>query len=345
MAEYYFRIPTVRELTIPQQAAIFKTEQIAISGGPGTGKSVVSLYRHINNHSNGRKSLLITYTTTLTKYLADSCRLRNLNASRNVRSAYAGCPKSYEHFEEVIIDEAQDLDKDYYDKISNFKVSYGADDSQILYPEHSSHEAELQNRYPSNVSYTLDKNFRNTLSIMNFARKAFPNAFIPMSLINALSNNPPGEPPSLIITGGNAFGETSNAKQNSAIKQIIDAFSNDVTNIAILVPFKNDVKAFKNILKEMGITNFSYYYEDLNDFPHGCNSIKNVHITTFKSAKGLEFDTVIIPNFDKMNNLIGKYHIEWNDYYVAVTRTRSNLYLMSSINIPNINSVVTVAHI
>lgn len=344
MAEYYFRLPALTELTISQQAALEETGQVAISGGPGTGKSVVSLYRHITNHSNGRKSLLITYTTTLAKYLAACCRLQTPNASKNVRTSLKGCPKSYEQFYEVIIDEAQDLDKDYYDKISNFKVSYGADDSQILYPEHSSHEAELQNRYPSNVAYTLDKNFRNTQSIMNFARKAFPNAFIPMSLINALSNNP-GEPPTLIITGGNAFGETSNAKQNSAIKQIIDAFSNDVTNIAILVPFKNGVKSFKNILKEMGITDFSYYYEDLNDFPHGCNSIKNVHITTFKSAKGLEFDTVIIPNFDNMNNLIGKYHIEWNDYYVAVTRTRSNLYLMSSINIPNINSVVTVAHI
>lgn len=344
MAEYYFRIPALEELTIPQQAALAETGQIAISGGPGTGKSVVSLYRHITNYDIGKKSLLITYTTTLAKYLADSCRLRKLNASKNVRSAYAGCPKSYEHFEEVIIDEAQDLDKDYYDKISQFKVSYGADESQILYPEHCSSEKELQSRYPSNVGYTLDKNFRNTQSIMNFARTVFPNAFIPMSLINALSNNP-GEPPTLIITGGNAFGETSNAKQNSAIKQIIDAFSNDVTNIAILVPFKNGVKAFKNILEEMGITDYSYYYEDSNDFPHGCNSIKNIHITTFKSAKGLEFDTVIIPNFDKMNNLIGKYHIEWNDYYVAVTRTRSNLYLMSSINIPNINSVVTVAHI
>ena len=344
MAEYYFRLPPITQLTASQQAALNQTSPIAISGGPGTGKSVVSLYRHINNHSNGKNSLLITYTTTLAKYLASCCRLQSESAYRNVRSAFAGRPRSYENFSEVIVDEAQDLDGGYYDGISKFKVSYGADDSQILYPEQCSRQSELRARYPKNVEYILDKNFRSTQSIMKFAKSAFPNAYIPMSVISALANNP-GEKPSLIITKGTAFGEVSNEEQDDAIKEIIDAFRSDTHNIAILVPFKNDVKAFNEILSRMGISGVSHYYEDRFDFPNGCKIINNVHICTFKSSKGLEFDTVIIPNFDKMNRIVGKYCIEWKDYYVAATRTRSNLYLISGEDFPNLDSVVEITRL
>ena len=141
---YYFRLPPITQLTLPQQAALNETEQIALSGGPGTGKSVVSLYRHLANHGNGSRSLLITYTTTLARYLSECCRLRNPEASRNVRSAYAGRPKRREIFSEIIIDEAQDLDDKYFDQISGFSISYGADDAQILYPEHSSTKKRIE---------------------------------------------------------------------------------------------------------------------------------------------------------------------------------------------------------
>ena len=90
----------------------------------------------------------------------------------------------------------------------------------------------------------------------------------------------------------------------------------------------------------MGIKH-SHYYEDKSVFPKGCPDIDNVHVTTYKSAKGLEFDTVIIPDFGNMNYLCGStYPVEWNDFYVAATRARSNLYLFSDYDIPTLSSVV-----
>ena len=338
---YYFRLPAINQLTLPQQAALNETEQIALSGGPGTGKSVVSLYRHLTNHNNGDKSLLLTFTKTLTKYLTGCCRLQNHEAAKYVRRACSGYPRSNENFCEVIIDEAQDLDAYYYDNnINNFKVSYGADDSQILYPKHCSTEKQLKERYPENVDYILDQNFRSTLAIMKFAKVAFPNALITQNTLDALKDNP-GEKPTLIVTNGNpTFDSNAKEMRNNAILEIINSNRGETYNIAILLPLKKNVEIYHELLNEMEIDH-SRYYDDDNKFPNGCPDIDNIHITTFKSAKGLEFDTVIIPDFGSMDYLISRFDIlEWKDFYVAVTRAKTNLYLFSNYNKPQLNNVV-----
>ena len=239
----------------------------------------------------------------------------------------------------VIIDEAQDLDDEYFDKISRFNISYGADDAQILYPEHSSNRAELQSRFPENVEYVLDKNFRSTLAIMNFAKVAFPNAYIPQNTLDTLADNP-GEKPTLVVTDGNpTFDTGARNTRNDAIRRIIETFRADTHNIAILVPFKKTVEQFHEILSDLEIAH-SIYYEDQSVFPNGCPPIDNVHITTYKSAKGLEFDTVLIPDFGSMNYLCSKFEVlNWKDFYVAVTRARTNLYLFSNFPIPSLSNV------
>ena len=78
---------------------------------------------------------------------------------------------------------------------------------------------------------------------------------------------------------------------------------------------KKTVDYYFRIISQAGIK--------CSKFPNDDNkllTIENVHITTFKSAKGLEFDTVIMPDFQyfKMNiaqldviteNEIGRAHV------------------------------------
>ena len=346
MAGYYFNLPQITQLTISQQAALNETKQIALSGGPGTGKSVVSLWRHISNYQRNKKSLLLTFTTTLARYLSACCVGQNQNAANNVKTSLRGKPRIGSSLNEIIVDEAQDLPISYYNDIKPVaNVSYGADDSQILYPDNCCRQAELKSLFNSNVDYVLDRNFRSTQRIMQFAKVAFPNAYIPQSTIVGLVNNV-GELPILLITGKNQWNDEtgrfdiSNDKQDNSIIEIINSFRSNTHNIAILVPFKNDAQTFENVLKENNITDYSIYYEDRDGrFPDGCGEIKNVHITTFKSAKGLEFDTVIIPNFHKFPEICGRFNTEWQDFYVGVTRARSNLYLISNNDMPHLNSV------
>lgn len=153
MAEYYFNLPPITTLTIPQQAALDDPAQIALSGGPGTGKSVVSLWRHISNHMSNpaKKSLLLTYTTTLKEYLKACCRSQNEDAAKMVATSLKSRDKIHKYkFAEIIIDEAQDLDEGYYHGILS-NVSYGADDSQILYPDHCCYQSQLTSLFPDNV--------------------------------------------------------------------------------------------------------------------------------------------------------------------------------------------------
>lgn len=340
MAGYYFSLPPITALTLEQQAALNETDQIAISGGPGTGKSVVSMWRHISNYNQGKRSLLLTYTTTLKRYLEACCRGSNATAAQQVgtslRNKYLVQTR---RFSEVIIDEAQDLGPDYFTGICS-PVSYGADDAQILYPEHCTTNEEFEGLFPDNVSYVLGKNFRCTKEILEFVRRAFPRAAISSSMI---SNARVGEKPSLLV-GSWEHREDMPSSEIDAILQIIRDLGNDMENIAILLPWKTSVQKYVNALSGK-VDDFSYYYEDKSIFPDGCAELKNVHITTFKSAKGLEFDTVIIPDFHKMSSIVGSYNIDWQDFYVGCTRAKSNLFLFSNRNIPSLNGVVRVESI
>lgn len=355
MPGYYFRLPAITQLTIPQQAAVNEPNQIALSGGPGTGKSVVSLWRHIRNYQKSPvpevSSFLSTYTTTLKVYLAACCRTVQEEdypnawrySSQNVGTSLRNSHRIHNtRFTEVIIDEAQDLSNEYYEGITS-PVSYGADDSQILYPEHSSLQSTLSTIFPDNVLYVLDRNFRSTKRIMEFAKQVFQNANIPMSIIEGLANNI-GEKPILLISNGNKY-ERTNDKQDNAIERIINTFHADDHNIAILVPWNSDVRVFENVLNERGLEkdiDYSSYCGDDYNNGQGCGDLCNIHITTFKSAKGLEFDTVIIPNFHKYYEICGQFNTEWQDYYVACTRARSNLYLISNFILSQLSTVTEI---
>ena len=104
---------------------------------------------------------------------------------------------------------------------------------------------------------------------------------------DGLSNGPV---PQLIHLGNDT------AKQMNAILEIISTYSDPSHNIAILDPFTNNVNNFFNKLTANGIrcTKFVSEQEQLN-------SIERVHVTTFKSCKGLEFNTVIVPNMHSYN--------------------------------------------
>lgn len=332
---YYFKLPLITDLTIPQQAVLNEIGAFAVFGGPGTGKSVVALWRHIQNYDlERRKSLLLTYTKSLETYLSSSAKSENSDSGEAVNRTYWWTYHELsDEYDEIIIDEAQDIVLAKYELIANYTemVSYSLDENQSLHltPEQLRELViGLPKLYPNNKNFPpLDENFRNTKEITLFTRSIFPNRLIP-------DGNVLGPKPILICTNN------KDDIQNKIIFDIIDQFQSDTHNIAILLPLANaalhrtkTVLDYYNLLKEKGIT-CSYYENDNSDFVE----IENIHITTFKSAKGLEFDTVIIPDFQYFKRDINYLHVVTeNDYYVVFTRAKNNLILIdnSETNIDN----------
>jgi superfamily I DNA/RNA helicase len=349
MANYYFNFPLFDDLNDSQKAAVNDTKPIGLSGGPGTGKSVVSLWRHIINHTkeNPVQSQLLTFTTSLAYYLKELAKV-NINSYKSVSSTVSWYnSKDKKKMQEIIVDEAQDLGIKFNELLFELtnSLSYGADNQQILAANSinidgsyninvCSPEDELE-KFLGNSMHRLDKNYRSTQRIMLFAKHFFQNAFIHHNIIDGLSSKI-GEKPRMFITGGDL------EKQNNVIVNVIEQYQTDSTiNIAILQPFAN--------MPWAGTEHWTarYYFEllkskyDCSFYDHtlkGLTGIKNIHITPFKSSKGLEFDIVIIPNIHLVNKKFDV--VNWRDFYVGVTRAKSRLILISENDFPEIGDYV-----
>jgi superfamily I DNA/RNA helicase len=338
---YYFNLPVITDLTTDQQRAVDETRPLALTGGPGTGKSVVSLWRHIRNHATGvRNSLLLTYTKTLEHYLKASASTQSENAGESI-SRFDKNSGQFVGYEEIIIDEGQDINKSRFEVYFNYAnlISYGADERQSVYISKEELN-ELFNwfstdqRFQTNIPITLNRNFRNSKEILLFTRSVFPNYMIPQNTINGATST--NLKPILKLNVGWGLEE-----QVNAIVDIINDFQSDTHNIAILVPtvamVNNYFQQIRNSLDNSIAV--SKYQNELDNF----EGLSGVHVTTFKSSKGTEFDTVIIPEFDRFSWFLQNGHtVKENDYYVAFTRTKTNLFLLCRNGFPNIGDRNTV---
>lgn len=337
---YFFQLPLVTDLTIDQQMALDEIQPIAISGGAGTGKTVVSLWRHIQNiEVLGKFSVLVTFTKTLGYYLSMNLNIEHKNVYSLKQFPFTNNWKA----KEIIIDEAQDLTLETLKKIQMYAdyISYGADFNQQLYQKTVT-QGEMKALFYINIEYNLQQNFRNSYHILNFTKAVLTNFYIPQHTVEELYDSNEGIKPIMFITD-------NFDKEIAKIIEIINEFRSETHNIAILLPFGNSgqesVEHYHQALHQNSILCSKYYNEMHTDNIE----INNVHVTTFKSAKGLEFNTVIIPFLNKFSNFIRRgfsTKVNEEDYYVAFTRARRNLYLISHNELDFIdNSTVDIEYL
>lgn len=324
---YFFRLPEVHNLTPDQQQAVDETDCICMSGGPGTGKTVVNLWRHIRNYDLGAtRSLLLTYTKTLEHYLRASAMPINEEAANNIsRTKLWTYGNNRNHYDEIIIDEAQDVTIDRYEIINNHaeKVSYSADINQAVFLSQEQVNNllnQLKDLFPDNEEFELTKNFRNSREILLFTKSIFPSLFIPQGTINDARTT--GIKPIVQLVGWDI------EEIVEKTMEIVIEYGTETHNIGILVPSVNQVNQYYDLISQYTVC--SKFQNEMDAF----NDLENIHITTFKSAKGIEFDTVIIPKFDSYQWFLDNTEIiTENDYYVALTRAKINLFLICNRNL------------
>ena len=329
---YYFNLPKQDDLTPDQKLAVEETSPVTLFGGPGTGKSVVGLWKHIRNYSQGKRSLLLTYTKTLQHFLIGASASQNESAAKNIQRtqkwAYSNNKSNYD---EIIIDEAQDVKYNLYRTVSSHSnsVSYSADPDQSVYlspSEVTELLSQLSNEYSSNEEYELEKNFRNSKEILTFIKAVFPEKQISQAAVD--SSTVTGIKPIMIIVGWD------DDNLCTKIVEIIKQYSSETHNIGILLTSAKKVVEYYGKLQTRFKNNpeLSKYLPKLTRYESKMDTFEglgNIHLTTFKSAKGLQFNSVIIPNFDSYKWFIqNSERISQNDYYVALSRAETNIFLL-----------------
>jgi DNA helicase IV len=92
-------------------------------------------------------------------------------------------------------------------------------------------------------------------------------------------------------------------------------------NIAVLLYHIPDVVRYHQIITDFGISCSIHHSNN-----HVANDMENVLITTYKSAQGLEFQTVILPG---MELAMEKWYQYPEHYYIGCTRAKENLYVIA----------------
>ena len=339
MGKFQFWLPTLGRLTKIQRRAIDSKKPIFLTGVPGTGKTVVSIFRLINRDN----TILFTYGKLLRKtieekvndeskeivnihrwhYNLTSKMLEDNLHDENINKTIESFKLQKIHYDEILVDEGQDLLPNSYklfDEISQ-SVSVSADEAQkVNNLENASDEVDILDRLPDLRKIELDEIFRSSYELYNFARQFVPyNARANnKNLLEKLKEENSGaDKPFVYLV--DQFSD-----MNEVVNEIID--DNPTDNIGVLCEWIPGVDEQTRLLKNEGYE-ISSYHSGHGDVP---SDLSNIIVTTYKSAKGIEFDIVIMPYFQDAKNESS------TEYFVGVTRAKTQVFMICIGSLPDV---------
>jgi superfamily I DNA/RNA helicase len=328
-----FHLPTNQELQgtatgkqMRQYAEEDDFGRMLLTGCAGSGKTTVAILRLIRLIRQGRAAKLFTFHKMLVMVIRKILRDQDIKESH----MHCGTLPLIENFGlnpkmgEYIIDEGQDLERIVYELLPNHcnRLFVSADDAQQVHQGRAT-VAEIRNvleRMPQFREHQLDRNFRNTYEIYRFARQ-FQNRGNEVvwdnNMLAHMERENRGEEP-LVVEYANIPN-----RNDHMIAQMRNAIGRG-GSIAVLCPLGSTTKekcdgesaqSMFGLLRRNSF-NCTLYYSD-ESVP---KDLGDVLVTTYKSAKGLEFDEVFIPRYNFFKDIP-------NEWYVACTRARRRLVI------------------
>ena len=227
--------------------------------------------------------------------------------------------KSVKH---ILIDEAQDLSVLHHRILramhpgSAFTVL--ADVNQALYSEINIDNPEtLMNLYPNAELFKLNKSYRSTVEIMNFANDILQKALPSAHKTDLFMRH--GEDPSIVDT----------EDRITETLKILGEIPEEFRSVGIILPSMRGAKDFYNELRALypkkGDTTTTRKLRLLSDDTSNFGS--GVMVVAAPLAKGLEFDAVICPDYKSSAFDTSKGQ---RLLYLICTRALHRLYLLSS---------------
>lgn len=297
-----------------------------VTGCAGSGKSVLALIKAQRiQKERGDNYKIIVFTKALCNYMNSGRKELGLHNQflyhwdwKNRQDRW---PADY-----IIVDEIQDFSED---EIREFIAAtrkhffFFGDTAQSIYEglKTTMPVEEIGYLFPRGEKpkgFDLYRNYRLPIPVARFVQDV--GVDLP-PYDESLYKSPEKEIPYIL---------RYNSKKEQ-IKAICDIVKNkDLTDVAILVPENNMVKAVGNILTELGV-NFEQKYADKEDWHKSKETLNfsttNIKVMTYHSAKGLQFEAVFLPMIEDFSD-DGNSHRK--ALYVAMTRTYRYLYVMYS---------------
>ena len=336
------------QLSLEQQDIVRRVSRgdknLYVEGPAGSGKTLISLYALKNFvESESGKILFLMYNYSLYGYLKtalteldiingltiatkdkffwDLAKFDNyyppfelsFEAKHSSIMHHILSTETEQEFDIIVVDEVQDISSDEFEMIKRLgkKIITLGDFNQGIYKTDMSQEKMLT----LGDHESLTTVFRYHIEIAKIA-KNFSDRDLP-SMVKTGN----GVKPRLIdIPENQLFPEIAEILKNLAVRR---------KRVGVISPDKDKLKMLNSYLNANAIENV--YYSENKDFRnHDFSTYTPLLLSSF-SAKGLEFENVIVFGFNRyssvINNLINKNLLK-EIIFVSITRCNSDLFIL-----------------
>ena len=341
-------------------------KKIAIRGLAGTGKTILLAQRAVDVVNERKRVLILTKTKPLNKFLKlltkiSDNRLTITHVDYFVRSVCKKYNEPYshprdaedtdQHFEQynpnicldmfekypeekydlILVDEAQDFYKDWYEALCFAKK----DDGQIVF-FYDPFQEQINDSMISSLEtaedvtkYPLKINFRNTFEINNLLQKLIKNFYPDSKLFYDKPIENHGEKPQLLEVNDRNDQIT---KVTEIINKLVNKEKVVPRDIAIIydgsikAPSKNDLSITTEIKKNgFDVISAEDYSEPyINKSKENCITLDSI-----RRFKGLEKTVIIVTNLEEITKETVK------NLYTGLSRARAHLVIISNKKVIN----------
>lgn len=292
---------------------------LLVAGCAGSGKSVIAMHKARQIAEAGNDVILIAYTKSLSGFMQLGCS-RTLNYRFFYHYQWVNCGKPSADY--IIVDEIQDFDKkeiDEFIEAANKHFLFFGDTAQSIFRKYGRNTLSMEeiSELTNLPILKLYNNYRLPRTIAKITQEYVGVGVNPYS--DKIYRNKEKSLPS--FTHFPDF-----PSQVEAISSIIE--KNPESSIGILLPSNPLViETYKELFRHK--IHFEYKFQAEVTEKRVLSTLdftsKRPKIMTYHSAKGLQFDIVILPKYEGAFDDESKKAL-----YVAMTRTLHKLYIMYS---------------